>query len=111
MRGRDIRLEGETLSFLGKRPLKQAASTLYAIQRLPEEQQQQITSLHADLGELLGADYGFLDRFHPGALLLVPERYRSRTESKIRALIDQMTDVEQEQLLSMDLKTQVRQQA
>jgi chondroitin synthase len=111
MRGRDIRLEGETLSFLGKRPLKQAASTLYAIQRLPEEQQQQITSLHEDLGELLGADYGFLDRFHPGALLLVPERYRSRTESKIRALIDQMTDVEQEQLLSMDLKTQVRQQA
>ena len=111
MRGRDIRLEGETLSFLGKRPLKQAASTLYAIQRLPQEQRQQISMLHKDLENLLDADYSLLERFHPEALCLVPERYRSRTESKIRALIDQMTDVEQEQLLSMDLKTQVRQQA
>ena len=105
MRGLDIRLEGEVLSFLGKRPLKQAASTLYAIQRLPDEQQHHITSLHKDLGDLLDADYSLLDRFHPEALALVPQRYRSHTELKIRTFVDQMTDMEQAQLLSMDLNT------
>jgi len=105
MKGRPIRLTGEIEVFLGTRPLKQAASTLYAIQQLPEKQQAQIHELHPDLMPLLSLDYSFLERFHQGAMDLLPDQYVDSILVALEEISSAMSDEEVERLHEIRLTT------
>ena len=104
MKGHPIRIEGEIATFLAKRPLKQAASTLYAIKRLPEHQLKLIEKQHPDLEPLLQEDYSFLDRYHPGALELTPEGYRASILTYLRERFEPMSDEETARLHSVEFR-------
>ena len=104
MKGHSIRIEGEIATFLAKRPLKQAASTLYAIKRLPEHQRQLIEKQHPDLEPLLKEDYSFLDRYHPEALELTPEAYRASILTYLRERFEPMSDEETARLHSVEFR-------
>jgi chondroitin synthase len=105
MKGRPILLTGEIEVFLGTRPLKQAASTLYAIQQLPEKQQAQIHELHPDLMPLLSLDYSFLERFHRGAMDLLPDQYVDPILASLEEISSPMSDEEVERLHDIRLTT------
>ncbi len=68
-------MSNEILTFLNKRPLKQAASTLYSIQKNDGFKkmigaQQEIP----DMEELLETELNFLEYHHEPALSLIPLR-------------------------------------
>ena len=104
MKGKGVRLEGETAVFLDKRPLKQAISSLYAIQRLPENQLTQIKEEHLDLIELLENDYSLIERHLPLAFDLLPNDYASTIRPRIENISKPMTKKEISTLLKMQLK-------
>ena len=96
-------IQGEIEAFLGKRPLKQAISTLYAIQRLPTVQQNQIRTKFPELSKLIEEDYSLIERYYPGFLEIIPEEYREYIENKLNKIAEPMADNDQERLLNMNL--------
>ena len=103
MKGKDINIDGEISIFLAKRPLKQAISTLYAIQRLPSEQVEYISSLYPDLKKYLTHDFTLIERYLPGALKLLPDGLKKYIELKINNFAEPMTKKEVQLLLTIDL--------
>ena len=103
MKGKEVQIQGEIEVFLGKKPLKQAISTLYAIQRLPQEQQHFIRGKFPGVGELMNGDYSMIERYNPAFLDLIPEAYRTYVAKKLNAIAAPMSDSEIETLLSFDL--------
>ena len=103
MKGKEVQIQGEIEVFLGKKPLKQAISTLYAIQRLPQEQQHLIRGKFPGVGELMNGDYSMIERYNPAFLDLIPEAYRTYVAKKLNAIAAPMSDSEIENLLSFDL--------
>jgi hypothetical protein len=85
-------LKGEIETFLSKRPLKQAASTLYSMQKggLSKEGID-VNDLFDDLKPLLEKDLTFLEKHYPPALDLIPMRYRNFTISVLSTFVDAMT--------------------
>ena len=106
MKGHPIRLTGEIEVFLGTRPLKQAASTLYAIQHLPEALQSEIHERHPDLIPLLSQDLSFLERFHRGALELLPEPLAAPILTALKGFSSAMSDEEVDRLHKIRLTTE-----
>ena len=103
LKGKEVVIQGEIEIFLQKRPLKQAISTLYAIQRLPKAQQDLIKKKYPGLVLLLGDDYSMIERYFPLFVEIIPELYRSKILEKIRAIAEPMTKEECSRLLSMNL--------
>ena len=103
LKGKQVSLQGEIEIFLHKRPLKQAISTLYAIQRLPESQRKLIQQNHLDLETLLDHDYSLIERYCPLFSEIIPEKYLSRIIKKLDSVSEPMTEKECSRLLSMDL--------
>lgn len=103
MKGKEVQIQGEIEVFLGKKPLKQAISTLYAIQRLPQEQQHFIRGKFPGVGELMNGDYSMIERYNPAFLDLIPEAYRTYVAKQLNAIAEPMSDLEVETLLSLDL--------
>ncbi len=103
IKGKSINLTGEISTFLEKRPLKQAISTLYAIQRLPGYQLEKIKSLYPDLTSLLKQDYTFLEKYLPTSLELLPADCRPIIEYKLNNISKPMTDNEIKKLLTINL--------
>lgn len=103
LKGKEVVIQGEIEIFLQKRPLKQAISTLYAIQRLPKDQQDSIKKKYPDLSLLLDDDYSMIERYFPLFVEIIPAQYRSKILEKIRAFAESMTEEECSQLLSMNL--------
>lgn len=85
-------LKGEIETFLSKRPLKQAASTLYSMQKggLSKEGIE-VNDLFDDLKPLLEKDLTFLEKHYPPALELIPMRYRNFTIGVLSTFVDAMT--------------------
>lgn len=103
MKGKEVQIQGEIETFLNKKPLKQAISTLYAIQRLPQEQQDFIRRNFTDLNDLMDGDYSLIERYNPMFLDLIPDAYRTYVAKKLNNIAEPMSDSEVETLLSIDL--------
>jgi glycosyltransferase involved in cell wall biosynthesis len=103
MRGGEIVISEEVSKFLGKIPLKQAASTLYALQKLPENEIHAILKKFPHLVDLIELDFGFLGRYHPDSMLFVPEQYRTQYIEKLQAQFSPMDENEVIRLESMNL--------
>lgn len=103
MRGEEIVLSEEVKTFLSKKPLKQAASTLFAIQKLPLKDKQSILKKFPELEEYMDINFTFLERYHPKSEMFVPEQYRSLYLNKLQANFKEMTSEEVKQLESLNL--------
>ena len=90
--GIPFKFAGEIETFLAKRPLKQAASTLYSIQKGGVSQKGiKIREKYPDLKELLDYDFDFLNRFYAPASELIPLRYRNFTKLKMKKYVKPMS--------------------
>jgi prolyl oligopeptidase PreP (S9A serine peptidase family) len=103
MRGEEIVLSEEVKTFLSKKPLKQAASTLYAIQKLPQRDKQSILKKFPELEKYMDANFTFLERYHPSSEMFVPEQYRNFYLNKLQANFEVMTPEEVKELESLSL--------
>jgi hypothetical protein len=103
LKGKEVQIQGEIEIFLEKRPLKQAISTLYAIQRLPQEQQNFIRERFPVVGELIDGDYSLIERYNPAFLDLIPGVYRGYVAEKLNGIAEPMSETEVETLLSLNL--------
>ena len=103
MKGKSIEIVGEISTFLEKRPLKQAVSTLYAIQRLPKTQLEEIRIRYPDLDDLLKDDYSFIENYLPMSLDLLPTNQRHIIEKRLKEVSLPMNEKQVEMLLTIDL--------
>jgi chondroitin synthase len=102
--GIPFKLEGEIETFLAKRPLKQAASTLYSIQQGGvSEKGIKIKERFPDLKPLLALDFDFLNRYLPTASELLPPRYRDYTVERLKQYSQPMSASDLEKLRQVDL--------
>ena len=107
--GHEFKFSNEIDTFLQKRPLKQAASTLYSIQKLHNHASyDEIVSKSRDFDSLLKLDYSYLESHHEGALKLLPGKYRRYTTARIAKYCDSMTPEQFENLSNMDLFPQTQ---
>ena len=90
--GEPFQFAGEIKTFLSKRPLKQAASTLYSIQKGGVSKKGiKISEKFPDLKDLLSYDFDFLNRYYQPASKLLPLRYRNFTTQKLSKFAKPMT--------------------
>lgn len=103
LKGKEVQIQGEIEVFLNKKPLKQAISTLYAIQRLPKAQQDSIRNRFSGVGELLERDYSMIERYNPAFFDLIPDAYKGYVTEKLNAVAEPMSETEVQALLSLNL--------
>ena len=103
MKGKEVQIQGEIEVFLNKKPLKQAISTLYAIQRLPQAQQNSIRDRFPGVGKLIEGDYSMIERYNPAFLDLIPDAYKGYVKEKLNAVAEPMSETEVQTLLSINL--------
>ena len=103
MKGKEVQIQGEIEVFLNKKPLKQAISTLYAIQRLPQEQQKFIRRKFPDLSDLMDGDYSMIEHYNPMFLDIIPDAYKNYIAKKLNTVAEPMSESEIETLLNIDL--------
>ena len=85
----------EISTFLSKKPLKMAASTIYSIQKLDERGLAGNIILDYDnVRELIGMDVSFLEGYYPPATELIPEKYKQITENLLFQCAKEMQNVE-----------------
>ena len=95
---------GEIEKFLNKRPLKQAASTLYAIQKNGTSKSGvNIVSKISDINHLLEKKFDWMERFYAPSLDLLPLRYKQFTTKRLSSFAKQMKDNDIQQLQSLDM--------
>lgn len=103
LKGKPVTIQGEIEAFLKKRPLKQAISTLYAIQRLPSTQLDLIIQNHSDIEPLLESDYSLIERYYPLFSEIIPEKYLPLIIKTLDSVSEPMSQQECSRLLSMNL--------
>ena len=92
--GKPFEMSNEISTFLSKKPLKMAASTIYSIQKLQENGlADEILELYPHIRELIDTDVSFLEGFYPQAIELIPEKYQKVTESLLVDCVNEMADV------------------
>ena len=95
MLGLPFSMSNEITTFLGKEPIKQAASTLYSIQRGGVSSEgKDIRTEFPQLHSLLKMDFSFLNHHYAPALNLIPERYQEFTRSRLKGYVEKMTSLE-----------------
>ena len=88
-------MSNEINTFLSKKPLKMAASTLYSIQKLNEKNlADEILSEHPHIAELMDRDVSFLEGSYSESIALIPERYRELTSILLKEFAQEMSNVE-----------------
>ena len=109
LQGMPFSLSDEIRKFLTKEPLKQAASTLYSIQRIgPSLEGSDIKTSFPHLEPMLERDWSFLERHHDEALEMVPEKYRSFTRTRLQRYAAPMNKKDIEVLSSINLYDDVQ---
>ena len=95
---------GEIEKFLQKRPLKQAASTLYAMQknRFSKSGIDIVTKVE-DILHLLDIDFGWMERYYAPSLELLPPRYKHFTKKKLEIYCSEMSEEDVTKLQSLDM--------
>jgi len=102
--GHPFNMSNEIVTFLKKRPIKQAASTLYSIKN-NEKFTKKIVGQEdfSDIGELLQTPLEFLEYFHEPALSLIPLRYRRFTRVRLQKYAEPMNEKMKSQLQTLNL--------
>ena len=86
-------MSDEIKTFLSKEPLKQAASTLFAIQRIGRSKEgMNIVSMFPHLESKVERDWSFLHRYHEDALSMIPKKYRTFTKERLLRFGSPMTE-------------------
>ena len=97
-------MSSEISTFLKKKPLKQAVSTLYSIQRGKLlEQHRNFKKDFEHLATFLQEDWSYLERYLPDALGLIPSKYKTFTESRLNqsVAVMQVDDVSRLQMTNL----------
>ena len=88
-------MSNEISTFLSKKPLKMAASTIYSIQKLRDNgSADDILSEYDHIRDLIDIDVRFLEGYYPPSLDLIPEKYRDLTESLLTNCVEKMSEIE-----------------
>ena len=97
-------MSNEIKTFLSKEPLKQAASTLYSIQRGGVSKEGvDIRQQFPQLAPHLKMDFSFLERHLDDALNLLPEKYCAFTKARLDEFALSMDEEEKNQLSGINL--------
>ena len=92
--GKPFEMSNEIRTFLGREPLKMAASTLYSIQKLQQKNlADEILSEHLHILQLIGKDVSFLEGYYPKAIELIPEKYRELTKNLLMDCVPKMNNI------------------
>lgn len=103
LQGLPFMMSNEINTFLSKEPLKQAASTIYSIQRGGVSKKGiDIRSKFTHLSRFYDLDLSFLERYHEESLDLLPPKYRDFTESRLKRYALPMSDRHKKQLQAID---------
>ena len=106
LQGQPFVMSNEITTFLSKEPLKQAASTLYSIQKGGHSKEGvHIPSRFPHLSPYLELDFSFLERYHADSLDLIPEKYRQFTEDRLNGFANPMDEADKKQLTAVNLYT------
>ena len=104
LQGLEFSFSDEIKTFLSKEPLKQAASTLYSIQRIgPSKEGTDVSRKFSHLEPLLERDWSFLQRFYDPSMQMIPEKYRDFTRQKLLRYAAPMSDQDMDVLTSINL--------
>ena len=104
MLGLPFSMSNEIITFLGKEPIKQTASTLYSIQRGGVSSEgKDIRAEFPQIHALLEMDFSFLDHHYAPALELLPEKYQHFTTTRLRRFVVKMTSQETAAMKSINL--------
>ena len=104
MLGLPFSMSNEIITFLGKEPIKQAASTLFSIQRGGiSSDGKDIRDEFPQLHPLLELDFSFLEHHYPPALQLIPEKYRYFTTARLQGYVNKMNSLEVSKMKEINL--------
>jgi len=102
--GLPFSMSNEIETFLSKTPLKQAASTLYSIQKNETSSEGIIiTKKFSHLKPFIALDLSFLQYYHKSAMELIPDKYRKFTEDKLAQFALPMTTSNTAKLKKFDI--------
>ena len=91
LNGHDFSFSNEIETFLGKRPLKMAVSTLYMLQKISHSSVfTEIIEKYPDLEDMMSTELSWLEKHHVPAMDLVPHQYRSYTTKMLDEYIARM---------------------
>mgnify|MGYP001175716122 CR=1 FL=1 len=91
LNGYEFTFSNEIETFLGKRPLKMAVSTLYMLQKIKDKPvYNEINEKFPDLQEMMQIDLSWLETHHIPALELIPKQYRDYTTKMLDNLVPRM---------------------
>mgnify|MGYP006084512817 CR=1 FL=1 len=103
LQGLPFRMSNEINTFLSKEPLKQAASTIYSIQKGGiSKKGVDIRTKFTHLSPFFDMDLSFLERYLEDSLELLPPKYRKFTESKLKQYALPMGKIHKKQLQAID---------
>ena len=105
LRGEPVQFSDEVLTFLNKQPLKQAASTIFALKHMSSKEQERLRQIPA-LHQVLDLDVDWLNRYHPDAERYVPQPYRNQFSQKLQSFADVMSEEERTLVQSLVLYDQ-----
>ena len=109
LQGIDFSLSDEIKTFLSKEPLKQAASTLFAIQRIGRSKEgMNIVSMFPHLESKVERDWSFLHRYHEDALSMIPKKYRTFTKERLLRFGSPMTEDDVQALKAVNLYEEIQ---
>ena len=104
MLGLPFSMSNEIITFLGKEPIKQAASTLYSIQRGGVSSDgRDIRTEFPQIHSLLDMDFSFLDHHYAPALNLMPKKYQHFTTTRLQGYVEKMTSQEVAKMKDINL--------
>ena len=96
-------MSNEINTFLSKEPLKQAASTIYSIQKGGiSKKGVDIRTKFTHLSPFFDMNLSFLERYLEDSLELLPPKYRKFTESKLKQYALPMGKIHKNQLQAID---------
>jgi glycosyltransferase involved in cell wall biosynthesis len=90
--GKNYSITGEIKTFLGKKPLKQAVSTIYSIQKSSSKQKKKIDKMFPSVKDFLSLDLDFLNFHYAPALEFLPLRYREFTKNRLKFFAEPMNE-------------------
>lgn len=105
LRGEQVTLSKEVDTFLNKQPLKQAASTIFALQKIVLNNPS-FLSQHSHLNSLLHMDLNWLLQFHPDSDAFVPEMMRPYYLNKLKSHANMMSIEERNIVENLKIYTQ-----
>lgn len=103
LQGLPFTMSNEINTFLSKEPLKQAASTIYSIQKGGiSKKGVDIRTKFTHLSPFFDMNLSFLERYLEDSLELLPPKYRKFTESKLKQYALPMGKIHKNQLQAID---------